>query len=155
MHYYRTGKGQKPPILLVHGVTDNGLCWLRVAKHLEKTRDVIMIDVRGHGKTIVDEEGLDLVSAARDVAVLIDFLQLDTGSLVLAGHSMGGQIVSLVAALYPGKMHSIILEESSILDIGTRIESSLVGRNSEVRTTTGPPKTIRFMVGDYSQIEIC
>ena len=51
--------------------------------------------------------------------------------------------------------HSIILEESSILDIGTRIESSLVGRNSQVRTTLGPPKAIRFMVGDYSQIDIC
>ncbi len=51
--------------------------------------------------------------------------------------------------------HSIILENSSILDIGTRIESSLVGRNSEVKMTPGLPKTTRFMVGDYSRIEIC
>jgi glucose-1-phosphate thymidylyltransferase len=51
--------------------------------------------------------------------------------------------------------HSIILEKSSILNIGVRIESSLVGRNSEVKTNCGPPKATRFMVGDFSQIEIC
>jgi glucose-1-phosphate thymidylyltransferase len=51
--------------------------------------------------------------------------------------------------------HSIILENSSIVDIGSRIESSLIGENSEVRTTSGHPKSMRFMIGDYSQIEVC
>ena len=50
--------------------------------------------------------------------------------------------------------HSIILENSSIVDIGIRIESSLVGQNSEVRTASGPHKAMRLMVGDYSQIEV-
>ncbi|MCK4546091.1 MAG: glucose-1-phosphate thymidylyltransferase [Candidatus Eisenbacteria sp.] len=51
--------------------------------------------------------------------------------------------------------HSIILENSSIVDIGSRIESSLVGKNSEIRTASGPPKSMRFMIGDYSRIEVC
>ncbi len=51
--------------------------------------------------------------------------------------------------------HSIILEKSSILNIATRIESSLVGQNSVVKKSPGPPRVTRLMVGDYSHIEIC
>ena len=35
IHYYRTGGDNKPPILLLHGITDSGLCWSRVAHALE------------------------------------------------------------------------------------------------------------------------
>ncbi|MGD0100048.1 MAG: alpha/beta hydrolase, partial [Acidobacteriota bacterium] len=30
IHYYRSG-GKKPPIVLLHGATDDGLCWGRTA----------------------------------------------------------------------------------------------------------------------------
>jgi pimeloyl-ACP methyl ester carboxylesterase len=48
IHYTRTG-GQKPPVLLLHGVQVNGLTWLGTAKALEATYDVVMPDFRGHG----------------------------------------------------------------------------------------------------------
>jgi len=41
IHYYRTG-GEKPTIVLSHGVTDDGLCWTPVAMALELDYDVIM-----------------------------------------------------------------------------------------------------------------
>src|SRR5436190_23731150 len=50
IHYTRTG-GQKPPVLLLHGVQANGLTWLRTAKALESTYDVVMPDFRGHGQS--------------------------------------------------------------------------------------------------------
>jgi N-formylmaleamate deformylase len=37
IHYHRTG-GDKPPVVLSHGSTDNGLYWTRVAQALEKKR---------------------------------------------------------------------------------------------------------------------
>ena len=46
-HYYRTG-GEKPQLVLLHGFSENGLCWSRVAKALEREYDVIMPDARGH-----------------------------------------------------------------------------------------------------------
>jgi len=48
--------------------------------------------------------------------------------------------------------HSIILEGSEIVDIGSRIDDSLIGR--EVRIFKCPPKpqVYRFMVGDKSEI---
>lgn len=36
IHYTRTG-GDKPALVLLHGITDNGLCWSRTALHLEVT----------------------------------------------------------------------------------------------------------------------
>jgi len=32
LHYYQTG-GDLPTIILVHGITDNGLCWTRLADY--------------------------------------------------------------------------------------------------------------------------
>ncbi len=48
VHYYRTG-GDKPPFVLAHGATDDGLCWTPVAKVLAEKYDVIMVDALGHG----------------------------------------------------------------------------------------------------------
>ena len=50
IHYYRTG-GDKAPVVINHGAGDDGLCWTRVAKVLEKDYDVILPDARGHGKS--------------------------------------------------------------------------------------------------------
>ena len=52
MHYYRTGDGSKPPLVLCHGFSDSGLCWTPTARALEADYDVVMIDARGHGTKI-------------------------------------------------------------------------------------------------------
>ena len=49
VHYYRTGIGTKPALLLAHGFTDNGLCWSRTADALSADFDVVMVDARNHG----------------------------------------------------------------------------------------------------------
>ena len=56
LHYTRTG-GDKPPVVLAHGFSDDGLCWTPVAKLLEADYDVIMVDARGHGRSDVPKRG--------------------------------------------------------------------------------------------------
>lgn len=48
--------------------------------------------------------------------------------------------------------HSIILEKSSITDIGCRMESSLIGKGVQIYKIDSKPKAIKFMVGDHSQV---
>ena len=48
LHYTRTD-GDKAPMVLVHGLTDNGLAWTRFANVLQATYDLVMVDARGHG----------------------------------------------------------------------------------------------------------
>jgi glucose-1-phosphate thymidylyltransferase len=50
--------------------------------------------------------------------------------------------------------HSIILSGSKVIDLGTRMEASLLGRNVSLTRSNGLPKTLRMMVGDNSEIEI-
>lgn len=50
--------------------------------------------------------------------------------------------------------HSILLSGSSVENLGTRIEASLLGRDVKVTRSEGLPKTMRLLVGDRSEIEI-
>ncbi len=50
--------------------------------------------------------------------------------------------------------HSIILSNSVVEDLGTRMEASLLGREVKLTRSDGMPKTLRLLVGDKSEIEI-
>ncbi len=50
--------------------------------------------------------------------------------------------------------HSIVLEHSSIENVATRIQDSLIGRNAHVTQTLRRPRSINLNLGDYSQIDL-
>ncbi len=108
LHYYRSG-GLKPPLVLVHGITDDGLCWSPVAEALSGEYDVIMVDLRGHGKSDAPEEGYDLVTMARELSGLITGLGLENP--VVMGHSLGALTTIALASLTPDLPLAIILED--------------------------------------------
>jgi len=110
IHYNRTG-GDKPPVVLSHGFSDNGLCWTRIAQTLEKTYDVIMPDARGHGFSDAPEEGYSAEDQAADLAGLIQALGLETPRPILMGHSMGATTTAVAAAGYPELVRGVILED--------------------------------------------
>ncbi|HDP98964.1 MAG TPA: glucose-1-phosphate thymidylyltransferase [bacterium] len=49
---------------------------------------------------------------------------------------------------------SILLKNCQVLDIGIRIESSLLGTDAEIVRSEEKPKTHRFFVGDQSRVEL-
>ncbi|MBN2393629.1 MAG: alpha/beta fold hydrolase [Anaerolineae bacterium] len=108
-HYWRTGDGTKPTLVLCHGVTDNGLCWTPVARALENDFDVIMVDARGHGLSDAPKSGYTNADRAADVAALIQALGLEKPAIL--GHSMGGATVGTVAATYPELISKVLLED--------------------------------------------
>ncbi|MBI9046770.1 MAG: alpha/beta hydrolase [Anaerolineaceae bacterium] len=108
LHYYRTGD-EKPAVILLHGLTDNGLCWGRIAFALEPFYDVIMLDARGHGLSQSAHSGFSIEERAADVAGLIKELGLDKP--VIMGHSFGAETAALTAAYYPELVGGIILED--------------------------------------------
>lgn len=107
-HYYRTGKN-KLPLLLLHGFTENGLCWSRVAKGLEGDYDVIMIDARGHGRSSGPETGYSQEILNQDVAELIR--ELDLQNPYVFGFSNGALTAAQVAAAFPELVRAVILED--------------------------------------------
>lgn len=108
IHCVRTG-GEKPPVVLLHGATDNAYCWTRTARVLEQDYDIIMVDDRGHGRSSWSKEYLTDDFQVDDVAALIQALKLDTPSIM--GHSMGASTAARVAAKYPQLVRAIVLED--------------------------------------------
>ena len=108
LHYYRTGHGDKPPLLLIHGFSDTGLLWTPVARELEADYDVIMPDMRGHGhSTRVQPD--DDVDMAADVAELIRTLGL--ARPIVGGHSMGAMVTYQLGLRFPALVSALVLED--------------------------------------------
>jgi N-formylmaleamate deformylase len=108
IHYVRTGDGSKPALVLAHGFSDNGLCWLPAAQALESDYDVILPDARGHGKSARVQPG-EMVDAPADLAGLI--LGLGLQRPVIGGHSMGARVSAAMQAGYPGLARALVLED--------------------------------------------
>ncbi len=111
-HYLRTG-GDKPPVVLLHGLMLNGACWIPLARMLEKEYDVVMPDARGHGYSSVLHQGYRYNNLAMDVIHLIDTLELINP--ILIGHSMGGLTALLVASLQREQLRGLILADPTFL----------------------------------------
>lgn len=108
-HYYRSG-GDKPPLVMLHGFTDDGACWFPVAEPLAQDYDVILPDMRGHGKSArVAGIGFRSESLAEDAAALIQALGLSRPAVV--GHSLGGLVSLLLAAAHPEQVACLLLED--------------------------------------------
>lgn len=113
LHYTRTG-GTKPPVVLVHGFSDSGLCWTPVAQVLEADYDLVMVDARGHGFSDAPETGYALRELASDLRGVIANLGLERPAII--GHSMGGGTTLALAGLYPDVPGAIILEDAGALN---------------------------------------
>ncbi len=112
VHYTRTG-GDKPPVILLHGLMTKGTCWTPLARALENEYDVIMPDARGHGNSSAPDHGYRYDDLAADVLSLIDELRLTNP--VLIGHSMGGMTAAVVASLNPKRLRGLVLADPTFL----------------------------------------
>ena len=112
VHYLRTG-GDKPPVVLLHGLIVSGACWTPLARTLEKDYDVVMPDARGHGNSSVPDYGYRYDDLAADVVSFIDALELATP--VLLGHSMGGMTAAVAASQNPKRLRGLVLADPTFL----------------------------------------
>jgi pimeloyl-ACP methyl ester carboxylesterase len=112
LHYTRSGAGTlgtKPSVVLMHGVTDDGLCWTPVAEALAPEYDVIMVDARGHGRSDAPKQGYGPAAQAEDLAGVIRGLGLQRPAVL--GHSMGAITALTLAGTYPDLPRAILLED--------------------------------------------
>ena len=112
LHYWRTGSGR--PVVMLHGVSDNGRCWGRTGDALAQEFDVILVDQRAHGQSSAPETGYLLDDYASDVYGLIKALNLS--DLILVGHSLGASVSLRTASKYPDLISRVVLIDPPMPD---------------------------------------
>lgn len=119
LFYTRIGKGDKPYLVLAHGLSDSGLCWHQLARDLAADYDILMYDAYGHGKSsrVDPDKRFDL---AADLYDLMEAMQIEKPGLI--GHSMGAATVADFAARYPDKLSTLVLEDPPWIDISLEVQ---------------------------------
>lgn len=96
-------------LLLVHGHPFDRTMW-RPQQNAAPGHRVITPDLRGYGGSQVVAGKTPLSTFARDLAGLLDHLQVRQA--VLCGLSMGGQIVLEFHRLFPGRVAGLVLADT-------------------------------------------
>jgi pimeloyl-ACP methyl ester carboxylesterase len=107
MYYEIHGSGGVP-LLVIHGAFGNtGLFGGELAPALAETRQVIVMDQQGHGRTADVDRPLSVVQMADDTAALIEHLGL--AQVDVFGYSMGGGIAFRLAAERPELVRKLVV----------------------------------------------
>ncbi len=106
LHYRIIGKGK--PIIFVHGWAMNSLVWKYQIDELSRDFQVIVVDLRGHGKSECGirnaEYGFNIF--VQDLKELINFLDIEKFTLV--GWSMASFIIARYYFKYPEDVKKLI-----------------------------------------------
>ena len=108
LNVFVLGRATAPPLVMLHGIRDVAWSLMPIADALANDFLVVLPDLRGHGDS--DNPGqyaswhfvYDLHRVLEEVAV---------APALLFGHSLGGQIVTHYAALFPAKVRGLVLAE--------------------------------------------
>jgi pimeloyl-ACP methyl ester carboxylesterase len=88
-----------PPILLVHGVTSDSSTFWRIGPSIAASgRQVLAVDLPGHGRTLGWTGRHRFAETAVDLAAFIGTAGIDRADLVVLGHSWGGMVVAALPA---------------------------------------------------------
>ena len=110
LHYVDWGNPAAPPLLLVHGGRDHCRNWDWVAEALRDEYHIIAPDLRGHGDSAWSASGhYTMASYIHDLAQLIHQQELAPVSIV--AHSLGGNIASRYAGIYPDAVRRLVVIE--------------------------------------------
>lgn len=112
VRYVRTGRG--PAVLLVHGLASSLYTWKDILGPLSKSHEVVAVDLPGFGGSDLPPD-LTADVFPRVVVGLMDHLGLAKASLV--GHSLGGAVVTLIAADSPGRVDRLGLLDAAGFDL--------------------------------------
>ena len=107
LSYVDWGNPDAPPLILQHGGRDHARSWDWVAEELARDWHVIAPDLRGHGDSAWAPDGnYDMGPFVYDFAQLVHTLGHEQVSII--AHSLGGNIATRFAGLYPEKVRKLV-----------------------------------------------
>jgi pimeloyl-ACP methyl ester carboxylesterase len=105
--YYFQIHGEGDPLLLLHGGLGSSDMFAPILPMLAKNRQVIGVDLHGHGRTALGDRALSTIDMGDDMAVLLEklgYTQVDA-----LGYSMGAKVAFRLAVQHPEMVRRLVL----------------------------------------------
>ncbi len=135
--------GDGMPVILLAGLGHTAHAFDDFAPRLTDMYHVIGITRRGSGTSSLPETGYGVPTLADDIRIVLDSLGIDRA--VLAGHSLGGDEMTLFALRYPERVAALIYIEAAY----NRSSS----RDSMARYAVPPSETPPPTDADHASVE--
>jgi pimeloyl-ACP methyl ester carboxylesterase len=107
LDYYYEISGKGEPLLLLHGGLGSGDMFRPILPRLTEHRQVITIDLQGHGRTALGKRKFDLIDMGHDVATVVD--KLGYRQVDVLGYSLGGGVGFRFAVQHPDQVRRLVL----------------------------------------------
>lgn len=133
IHYWRSNTPGKPVLIMAHGSSDDGMCWMNLAKEFVASYDIILYDARGHGRTDPPSAWDAADVQVEDMAGLIRELKIQKP--IIMGHSMGSGSAAWFAAKYPDIPRAVILEDPGLVPNPNMNPATMLAERDQRRAT--------------------
>jgi len=114
--YYYEVHGQGEPLLLLHGGLGSIDLFCPDLPAFAKTRQVIGVDLHGHGRKALGVRKINYLDQGDDMAGLLR--DLGYGQVDVLGYSMGGGIALRLAVQHPEKVRRLVLVSTGFAQDG-------------------------------------
>jgi pimeloyl-ACP methyl ester carboxylesterase len=107
LKYYYSIQGQGEPLLILHGGLMQIEMFEPVMSILTKDRQVIGVDLQGHGRTSLGDRKMSLIDMGDDMAIIIK--ELGYKQVDVLGYSMGGSVAFRLAVQHPDAVRRLVI----------------------------------------------
>ena len=107
VNYYYAVYGTGEPLLLLHGGMFHTEMFGLTLTKLAQKRQVIGVDLQGHGRTALGDRRISLIDMGNDMAGVVKKLGYDKVDAL--GYSMGGGVALQFAAQHPQLVRRLVL----------------------------------------------
>jgi pimeloyl-ACP methyl ester carboxylesterase len=116
VNYYYEIHGQGDPLLLLHGGLGTIDMFGPLRPKLAKGRQVIAVDLHGHGRTALGDRKISLIDIGDDMAVVLD--KLEVRQVDVLGYSFGGGIALRLAIQHPQTVRRLVIASAGFAQEG-------------------------------------
>jgi pimeloyl-ACP methyl ester carboxylesterase len=116
LKYYYQIQGEGEPLLLLHGGLGQIEMFGPVIPILAKNRQVIGVDLHGHGRTGLGDRKINLIDIGNDLAAILT--QLGYKQVDVLGYSMGGGVALRLAVQHPEKVRRLVVASAPYAKAG-------------------------------------